>query len=77
MARADSGRREYHDRRRDYYGVVSGKITNHAAKNGARAALPIDYSGPVAGTAANARLSKAQFARLIEHSEADEIRVRL
>ena len=32
MARADSGRREYHDRWRDYYGAVSGKITNYAAK---------------------------------------------
>jgi hypothetical protein len=46
-------------------------------RNGAWAALPIDCSGPAAGITANARLSEAQFSRLILDSEADELRVRL
>jgi hypothetical protein len=50
---------------------------HYIARNGAWAALPIDYSGPAAGTTVNARLSEAQFARLIEDSEADELWVRL
>jgi hypothetical protein len=50
---------------------------HYIARNGGWAALPIDHSGPAAGTTVNARLSEAQFARLIEDSEADEIWVRL
>jgi hypothetical protein len=50
---------------------------HYIARNGAWAALPIDYSGPAAATTVNARLSEAQFARLIEDSEADELWVRL
>jgi len=46
-------------------------------RNGAWAALPIDCCGPEAGITASARLSEAQFARVIEDSEADEIWVRL
>jgi hypothetical protein len=50
---------------------------HHMARNGVWAALPIDCSGPAAGITASARLGKAQFARLIEDSEVDEIWVRL
>ena len=50
---------------------------HYIARNGAWAALPINCTGPAAGITANPRLSEAQFARLIEDSEADELWVRL
>jgi len=50
---------------------------HYMARNGAFAALPIDCCGPAAGITASARLSEAQFARVIGDSEADEIWVRL
>jgi hypothetical protein len=50
---------------------------HYMARNGAWAALRIDCGGAVAGIAAKAKLSSAQFARLVEDSEADEVWVRL
>jgi hypothetical protein len=50
---------------------------HYMARNGAWVAPPIDCCGPEAGITASARLSEAQFARVIEDSEADEIWVRL
>jgi len=50
---------------------------HYMARNGAWGALPIDCCGPAAGITASARLSEAQFARVIGDSEADEIWVRL
>ena len=50
---------------------------HYMARNGAWAALPINCTGPAAGITANPRLSEAQFARLVENSEADGVWVRL
>ena len=50
---------------------------HYMARNGAWVAPPINCTGPAAGITANPRLSEAQFARLVENSEADGVWVRL
>jgi len=50
---------------------------HYMAKNGAWMALPIDHGSAEAGVTAKAKLNAAQFARLVDDSEADAVWVRL